>query len=286
MVVLAVGGQTEIGLGRVYETLIGAAVGVSVSLVKPPVYVQPAGDAIGEIATEISQLLHAVAAGLDEAWTYELSLGALHRARELEQLVRQASDALVQAEDSVRLNPLGRRTAHVPRTLRSGLTALEYTAINVRVLCRSLVDRVQGVPPRRLPEPRVRRPLARLLDAAAEPVAVFGELVAADVTGPTPDDQRLREALARARLLRDAAGRALTVDARKEPDLWRVHGALLAFIDRLLIEIDPDAENAAQAINRGRSTASARAAAYQLVTGLLRPRRGRTARTRRHPRRR
>jgi hypothetical protein len=272
MVVLAVGAHTQIGLGRVYETLIGAAVGVSVSLLTPPVYVQPAGDAIGELAGQISRLLRTVAAELEDRWAYERAVPWLERARELEGLVRQARDALVQAEESLRLNPRSRGAEHVPGTLRSGLTALEYTAINVRVVCRLLVDRVQDVPPRDLPGPRIRRPLARLLAAAAEPVAVFGELVASDVAGPAPDDERLRQALRRARLLRDAASRVLLVDALRKPDIWRVHGALLAFIDRVLSEIDPDAENAEQAIKRTRPAVIAGTPLPQFLGSLARRR--------------
>jgi hypothetical protein len=156
---------------------------------------------------------------------------------------------LAQAEDSLRLNPR-RRAAHVPETLRSGLTALEYSVIHVRVSCRCIADRVEGLPAADLPGPRVRRPLAQLLDAAGDAVHAFGELVASDVAGPSGDDAGLRRAVRRARTLHDAASTALLVDAQVEPEIWRVHGAVLGHLDRLLDEIDPDAEGAAHAINR------------------------------------
>jgi uncharacterized membrane protein YgaE (UPF0421/DUF939 family) len=250
MLVLAVAGHTEVGVARVYETLVGAAAGVLVSLLAPPVYVQPAGDAIGDLAGQIARLLRSVAAELEQDWTYERAARGLDRARELEHTIRDARAALTRAEESLRLNPRGRGAEHVPQTLRSALTALEYAAINLRVACRALVDRVKGVPEHEMPGPEVRRPLARLLEAAADAVDGFGDVVAPDVAGPTRSDDRLREALQRARSLRDAATRAMVVDAQTQPDLWRVHGALLAHIDRLLNEIDPEATLARHAVNR------------------------------------
>ncbi|NJC65007.1 FUSC family protein [Planosporangium flavigriseum] len=249
MFVLAVSSHTQVGLGRVYETLIGAVVGVLVSLLAPPVYVQPAGDAIGELAEELGDLLHSVAADIDEDWTREYAADALRRARGLEVAVRTARSALNRAENSLRLNPR-RRAAHVPKRLRSGLTALEYSTIHVRVTCRCLVDRVDRVSGTDTPGPEVRRPLAALLDAAGEAVTAFGRLVASDVAGPAGDADGLRQAVRRARTLRDVASSALRVDAGKEPEIWRAHGAVLEHLDRLLDEIDPDAEEAAYAIGR------------------------------------
>jgi hypothetical protein len=265
MLVLAVGSHTQAGLGRVYETLIGAAVGVCVSLLVPPVYVQPAGDAIGELAEEIGQLLHSVAADIAQGWTHERALDSLRRARGLEGAVGDARRALAEAEDSLRLNPR-RRAAHVPETLRSGLTALEYSLIHVRVTCRCMADRVYGVPGVNLPGPEVRRPLADLLHSAGDAVKAFGDLVASDVAGPARDDAGLRRAVLRARALRDAASTAMLVDAREEPAIWRVHGAVLGHLDRLLDEIDPDADAAAHAINRLVPAASATALLPKLST--------------------
>jgi hypothetical protein len=277
MLVLAVGSQ-NVGVDRVYETLIGTAVGVLASLLTPPVYVQPAGDAIGSLAARISTLLHSVADGLVHGWTRERATEALETARALEHRVLSARDALLQAEDSVRLNPRARRAAHIPQTLRSGLTALEYSVIDVRVICRFLLDRVEGVPDPELPGADEWRPLARLLDAAADAMAVFGELVASDVEGPTPDDDRLRQALTRARSLRDAANRMMLVDAQRHPEIWRMHGAVLGIIDRLLVEIDPDATNAALAIKRPLAEPSTGEKLSKLSMSVLR-RRSRQAAT-------
>jgi hypothetical protein len=273
MLVLAVGSHTQAGVGRVYETLVGAAVGVAISLLVPAVYVQPAGDAIGELAEQIGQLLHSVAADIEEGWTHERVLAGLQRARGMEEAVGHARRALIQAEDSLRLNPR-RRAANVPKRLRSGLTALEYAMIHVRVSCRCMADRVEGVPAQDLPTWEVRRPLAQLLDAAGDAVKAFGGLVASDVAGPAGDDGELRRAVRRARALRDVASSAMLVDARKEPEIWRVHGAVLGHLDGLLDDIDPEAEAAAHAINRIPPSAFAVALLPRLSPSGLRRRSG------------
>jgi hypothetical protein len=249
MAVLALGSHNHVGLDRVYETLIGAGIGVLVSLAAPSVQVQPAGDAIRKLADEIGRLMRSVAGDVERGWTVERSLNALLRARGLENHVRAAQSALARAEDSLRLNPR-RGAAHVPERLRSALTALEYSVIHVRVTCRSLADRVEGMPVADLPDPEVRRPLAGLLDAAGEAVSAFGQLVTSDVAGPAVDADGLRRAVRRARSLRDLASDRLMVDARKEPKLWRVHGAMLSHLDRLLDDIDPGGNAAAYAISR------------------------------------
>jgi uncharacterized membrane protein YgaE (UPF0421/DUF939 family) len=252
MVVLALGlgSHSHVGLDRVYETLIGAAVGVAVSLAAPPVYVRPAGEAIGALAERISQLLRSVAVDMERDWSHERALDALKRARGLEHAVRNAQNALTRAEDSLRLNPRRRAAAYAPERLRSALTALEYSVINVRVSCRCLADRVDGVPVEELPGPEVRQPLAELLNGAGEAVSAFGRLVAFEVAGPAVDADELRRTVRQARALRDVASDALLVDARIEPKLWRVHGAVLGHLDRLLDDIDPGANAAAYAISR------------------------------------
>src|SRR5439155_6667479 len=61
MLVLAVGGAENAALGRVVETLVGAVAGVLVNLlIAPPLYVQPASDAIADLADRMASF----AAGL------------------------------------------------------------------------------------------------------------------------------------------------------------------------------------------------------------------------------
>jgi uncharacterized membrane protein YgaE (UPF0421/DUF939 family) len=86
LLVLAVGGQPgAVAWPRVVETLLGAAVGVAVNVVlAPPVYVQPAGEAIFELADDMARLLKDARDDLAKAWSGAEAYGRLQRARELD----------------------------------------------------------------------------------------------------------------------------------------------------------------------------------------------------------
>jgi hypothetical protein len=277
MLVLAVSGNRDVGLERVYETLVGAAVGVLVSLILPRTYVGPAGDAIARLADELASLVRDVAQNLEVEWSPEREMEYLKRARGMEGAVNRAREALARAEEGVRLNPSALRTAHVPDTLRPGLTALEYSVINTRVLIRSLVDRVSGPAAQHHPSRDVRMAVAHLMDAIADAIEDFGAVVAADPEGPARNTDELRGALERARGLREEAAALLREDAAPDAAIWRVNGALLAHVDRLLAELDPDAETVAPAVQRPGPPDRAPHSLRRLSTRMLH-RRTRTAR--------
>lgn len=251
MLVLAVGGNGGAAYLRILETLVGAAVGVVVSLlIAPPLYIQPAGDAIGELAEAMARLLRQMAGRIVGGWSPADAQGWLHDARELGRYVRRAEDALARAEQSVRLHPRKPAVGHAPPPLRSGLVALEHTVIQLRVLCRTLADRAQITTDEGEPGSDVRRRFAELLYELAAVCAAFGEFVAPDVTGPPRDDAPLRAVLDRARQRRNELADAMLVDSGAEPTLWRLHGALLADIDWLIQELDPEAGSEARAARR------------------------------------
>ena len=70
MLLLEVGGTGTLGLARVEEAVLGALVGVAVSvLVAPPLYLQPAGAAIGELAERMARFAGALGAELVQPWS-------------------------------------------------------------------------------------------------------------------------------------------------------------------------------------------------------------------------
>jgi uncharacterized membrane protein YccC len=241
LLVLAVGGQPGAAGTRVLETLIGAVVGVAVNvLVAPPVYVQPAGEAIVELAEAMARLLRDAADELARGWSGEDAYDRLRQARELDGPLGRAGRALGRAEDSLRLNPR-RRVGDPSSDLRAALTTLEHSAILVRGLFRSLVDldTVTGEGP----EPALRAALAGLLSETAGAVRAFGELISAGlVPGPPANEAPLRRALGRAKAHRDQVAAAMAAGPRAHPDAWQVHGHLLADVDRLLTELDPEGQ--------------------------------------------
>jgi hypothetical protein len=249
MLVLAVAGQAgTAALDRVTETLIGAVTGVVVSfLLRPPVYVQPAGDAIGELASDMAELLASMGEELTEGWSGTQARAWADRARDLDRPLRAARVALARGEESLRLNPRQRRVREGASSLRAALAALEHGAVQVRAVTLDLADLAEAVEAKDQAEPELLVALGRLLAELGGGVAAFGQLVAPEVAGPPREAVPLHIALEIARTHRDVLAELMLVDARTDLELWHIQGSLLANVDRLLREIDlergPDARH-------------------------------------------
>ena len=243
LLVMTLGGTPGVARTRVLETLIGAGVGVLVNAVLvPPVYIRPASEAIYGLADDMARVLEGAAADLAEGWSGEDAYERLREARELDGEVGEAREAISQAEDSLRLNPRRRLVAGDPSDeLREGMSTLEHSVILVRGLMRSLVD-LDTATTGRGPDPGLAAAVRELLEELAVAVRTFGEHVAASVPGPEANQAPLLRALARARTGRDRLARAMTAGRRADPEVWPVHGHLLANADRLLSELDPEGQ--------------------------------------------
>ena len=185
MLVLGVGyaaGAEELGLSRVVETLIGAAVGVLVNVVFPPeVRSRYAGQAVQRLTEEIAALLDEAAEGLgggpagpagratdsgnffptgtgwfsipsvdrssgDRGLTPEATHRWLDDARRLNRHIPRVDRALTHAEESRRLNVRALGSPQSSRSLRGGLEALEICSVAVRTVFRALDDWVREGP--------------------------------------------------------------------------------------------------------------------------------------------
>ena len=242
LLVMTLGGTPGVARTRVLETLIGAGVGVLVNAVLvPPVYIRPASEAIYGLADDMARVLEGAAADLAEGWSGEDAYERLREARELDGEVGEAREAISQAEDSLRLNPRRRLVVGDPSDeLREGMSTLEHSVILVRGLMRSLVDLDTATGGG--PDPALAAAVRELLEELAVAVRTFGEHVAASVPGPEANQAPLLRALARARAGRDRLARAMTAGRRADPEVWPVHGHLLANADRLLSELDPEGQ--------------------------------------------
>ena len=252
MLVLAVTGQAgTAALDRLTETLIGAVTGVAISfLLRPPVYVQPAGDAIGELASEMAELLTSMGEELTEGWSGEQARAWAGRARELDRPLRAAHIALARGEDSLRLNPRQRRVREGASSLRAAMAALEHAAVQVRATTLDLADLAEAVEAKGQAEPELLVALGRLLAELGGGVAVFGQLVAPEVAGPPREAVPLHIALEIARTHRDVLAELMLVDARTDLELWHIQGSLLANVDRLLLDIDLERGQDARRVRR------------------------------------
>lgn len=246
MLVLGVSHVAQTAWGRVEETLIGAATGmVFNALFVPPVFVEPAEDAITDLASRMRGLLLRIGDELHGSVRHELAMEWLQVARDLDQHISRVDAALSTAEESLRYNPRVKQGTLTGIVMRSGLDTLEICAVVLRTLCRSLADLAWERRGGELYPPEVAGEVRRLLVHLAEAVNSFGQLIAAQVSANAEQaEDDLARALAggcedRARL--DALLRA---ESARQPERWQLHGALLANMDRLLNELDVEKRSA------------------------------------------
>ena len=268
MLVLAVGGSEVKAEARIVETLIGAAVGVLYNLVLPgPVQSRTAGEAVERMAEEIAALLRRMGDELGDRVTADRAHDWLEEARSLSRRATRVERTLVEAEESRRLNVRALGTPDPGPGLRSGLDALEHSAVALRSLCRSVRDRIRSLEEgQEAYSSDAREVFAVLLHDLADAVAAFGRLVREEAEGEAAAQaQRLAQAI-------DAVGEArvrltelLLID-RQEQDDWDLHANLLTAVQRMLREIDVQERLRQQ--ERARQRAEARPPAVLAVDRL------------------
>ena len=242
MLILAVGGAGTAVQGRLVETVIGAAVGVVVgAAVAPPLYVRPASDAVQGVARAAADVLRTVATEVRAEYTVEQTEAWLAAARGLGRDILRADRVLGTAESSLRYNPRAIRRPHAGASLRSGLDAMERVTVSLRGVCRALADLVKGQGEETVYGPDVREALSDLLSDVADAVQAYGVLIGSEVVGPTPQDERLRDALGSAWADRNRLAALLRHEERLARDQWQLHGQLTAQIDQLLRDVDSEA---------------------------------------------
>jgi hypothetical protein len=198
MLLLEVGGGGPLGLARVEEAVLGALIGIAVSLlVAPPLYLQPAGAAIGELAERMARFAAGLGAGIRQPWSRAAADHWMGQARAVAGEVARAERTVARAEEAARLNPRGRRGRDAHPRFRATLTALERCHLTLRTLARAILDRTYFVPSAEQSSaytPEQREALGDLLVSAAAaigavaPIAGGGEAAdAARRLGIAPD---------------------------------------------------------------------------------------------------
>src|SRR5680860_69679 len=116
MLVLALGATTPgYALDRIYETFIGAGIALIVNaVIVPPVLIKPASDAVGLLAREVAETFDRIAQALQTPQSPADLMELMIKARLLRPMLESANKAIMQAEESLMLNP---RKAKLRRTL-------------------------------------------------------------------------------------------------------------------------------------------------------------------------
>jgi len=192
-------GEGTSGWYRALDTVVGAAVGVVVSLVLPASRVVEVRQTLERLGHGLGEVLDAMGTGLAEPWSTDQTETWRRSARAArDRLVDQAKEAIGNGRESARWNVRDRRHADALGDWEDTVPRLDRTAIGVWVIARSLDDqaRLADGEHRRLPV------LGALLVALGEAVRV----TAAEALGKASDAE-LAAALAEVRVRRVACRR-------------------------------------------------------------------------------
>jgi uncharacterized membrane protein YgaE (UPF0421/DUF939 family) len=239
MLILSVGSKAA-ATSRITETLIGTAAGLIAGFVLTAPQVEPAEEAIADLARTMADLLDRMAAGLNDGSVNDSARAWLDQARTLGNEIRRVDEALQQAEESTKLNPRSLRLPYTTVTLRQSLETLEHSATTVRILARSLVDttRLAG-DDNAVNDPDVRRGLADTLGELSAAVRTYGSL--ATELDPRRHDARkaeLERHLAAARDQQDRLSELLAAAPAARPVGWPLRGEVISHLDRLRSELE------------------------------------------------
>ena len=192
------------------------------------------------MAGRLAEFLRGFAGELRKGWSRAAAQRRLDGARALGPEVARADRSFARAEQSALLNPRGGEVREAQPRLRTAMTGIELCYILLRTLCREVFDRTFYLPDDREAEaysPDARAALAEVLECAAEAMAGVAD-VAADPASVDAARTRVHDSLASMQERRDRLGRLLLVDPTVDAAAWQQHGALLAAVDRMRVEIE------------------------------------------------
>ena len=239
MLILSVGSGAS-ATSRITETLIGTAAGLITGFVLTAPQVEPAEQAVADLARTMADLLDRMAAGLADGSVNDSARGWLEQARALGGEIRRVDEALQQAEESTKLNLRSMRLPYSTITLRRSLEILEHSAITIRVLARSLTDTARLTDDDNpLNDPDVRRGLADTLRELSAAVRTYSSLATElDAHGHDVLMSELKRHLGAARDQQDRLSGLLETPPAARPVGWPLRGELVSHLDRLRSELD------------------------------------------------
>jgi hypothetical protein len=249
MLVLGAGsvGASAAASDRIWQTLIGAGIGVLSNVAFPPRVVTPdAAQAIEELGRSFADLLDEAAADLaspdaEGAWLADRAGWWLGRARQLTHGMPAVGAALLKAEESRRLNVRALGTPDAGPGLRHGLEAFEHSAVAIRSLFGTLqviTDRFDHE--QRTVDPQLRASFAVVLEEMATGLREFGRLVREEAR-PGEHAAEADEVRAALDTLHEARARIdelQLVNPREDLMLTELIASFGATVERLLRELD------------------------------------------------
>ena len=168
---------------RALDTVLGAAVGVAVSLVLPASRLVDARQTLDRLADGLEGVLETMGSGLQQPWSTDQTEEWRRTARTVrDRLVDQAAEAVGNGREAARWNVRDRRHIDVLGRYEDVMPRLERTAIGVSVISRGLDDhaRLSGTTHRAMPA------MGALLVALASAVRALVDDVLGETDGRRP----------------------------------------------------------------------------------------------------
>jgi uncharacterized membrane protein YgaE (UPF0421/DUF939 family) len=226
---------------RAENTLIGAAVGLGVSVLFPASRLHDAQQTLGRLTDGIASLLRDMAAGLREPWSTDQTEGWRRTARTVrDRHVDEAKEAVGNSQDAARWNIRDRRHVDELARLEEVMHRLERTAIGVSVISRGLDDhaRLSGTTHRSMTA------MGALLDELADAIGAVAAqaLGGGDEAAVAERMHAVRERWQRCllgarRRAREAWEGEATPEALQLEGEWLGYGAILVQVDRIVDDL-------------------------------------------------
>lgn len=256
MLILSVTNHDVAGQVRIYNTLIGAGVGVALNLIYPPAMpTAQAGRAVLRVVDSAASPLASAADAIDEGpVTHEQVEGWIDRVRGATRYVAQATQVLAHLKDSRRLNSRALGTVDVEPVLSSGLDTLEQCLLAIRALFAVFVTEIPTADepddqkessPDQVPSPygdELRTVFAVVLHDVADCLRAFGNLVIAEAEdrgqGGEGTERALAESLEILRETKAILTELIMVESRENDASWLLRGSILAAVEHVLSSLD------------------------------------------------
>lgn len=242
MLILGVTNHDIAAETRIFNTLIGAGVGVVFNLIYPPAM------PIGAAGRDLLRVADAAADPLDLAGdglvagtvTREQVESWQDRVRAAARQVANATESNASLKDSRRFNPRALGTADIVPILSTGLDNLEHCVLAVRALFTVLLAEI---PPEEQPDDpygeELREAFAVVLHDAADCLRAFGSLVVAEADGREEETERaLAGSLDILRETQAILTELMMVDAQDNTSSWLLRGSILAAVEQVLTRLN------------------------------------------------
>ncbi len=222
---------------RAIDTVIGAGVGIVVSLILPASRLVDARQTVERLAANLGDVLETMGSGLQQPWSTDQTAEWRRTARTVrERLVRQAVEAVGSSRETAQWNVRDRRHVDVLGRYEAIMPRLERTAIGVSVISRGLDDHAHLA--------AVEHPAMPAMGALFVALANAVRASVRNLLGEADDDSVARSLdevkTRRTACLRGAFRRArLALDHGESGDPqvegeWLGYAALLVQVDRII----------------------------------------------------